>query len=874
MPQEPIFSAPDPRTQNLYARYTQEQVPVLPSGYLEAFAQAARLRSEEAARAQASAEKQRESRLKQIEDEKNRALDYAKLGVASAKEKNEAGKINLQLRDQQIKSDRENKKSELEAKKFEGESINSALDILRGQKSDIDRQILEDGNQTDPSKKLKPEEINVLKSKSSEYNQRINSLGNRYLNLLNIGNDSPRQVSPEQSALDAQRKAQDEEQRQNTIMSNNAYNRAKSLWQSSGSTNPELLQRYYQQEIAKEKQNRLNQKKTTSDSNAGGISLWDGLTQEPSVANNQPQTGNPNDLMYPISQTVGLPSELDDGVDNHVNHGFTRGEPGTTQSTIHSSIIYNPKENWYQASINPELKDQNTMSLNRQMEMAAWMLNSGALKNFDVKVDNEDIVNAATLVGHNENLGQIPEIAKALKAVNLIKSSHKTGKYDPISDSVGLLFQDKYGLSPMEFLVGGRGAVTNATTFAPSNINDINLKTQDISEKISKAVSSPPKIDNISSADIEGKIQKLTQRMEINSRLIQSNPGASETKRLTAENTDLTRQLQGLNASLAIVNSQREVNKQREQAWTAQISALKSEQESVASSLATRGKVAELRKVAVAQAQGFPGLTPESRERNFGYISAALTKPSSVSIQVPEFDSNGNRTGKMVNVKLNNRELLQESIKRGDPDMAASILEQGLTDKQQENVDAANENFASAILPTRKLTEFTKSLDKEGIIGSFYRKLTDNEVNSLTEYRSNIIAAVRTQKVGGGNPSNFEQEMLQDCIPDPSKIGRITARDKLRWQNIGLMLMVTHNIKMKSNKLTMTPDTIKMYNKELKDVVGRNITQEEIEGLRQIYENSLKVYQNNSSDASAKKQAIEAIDQAFTNVMEKKLPAE
>lgn len=870
MPQEPIFSAPDPRTQNLFARYTQEQVPVLPSGYLESFATAAKLRADQQNQANQIALEREKAAMLYADKSADRGLDYEKLKVASSKEKNEAGKIALQLGDQQIKAATEKKKSELESKKFEGESINSALDILKGQKSDIDRLIGDDEDETDQEKKLDPNQLNILKSKSSEFNQRINALGNRYLNLLNIGNDSPKQVSPEQAALEAQRKAKEAEERQKEITSKNAYDRARARWQSSGSTDSGVLQIYYQQEVAREKENQ--QKKTSN--NTGPVSLWDGLTPEPSVAYEQPQTGNPSDLMYPISENVGLPSELDDGIDNHVNHGFVRGEPGTSQTTINSSIIYNPKENWYQASINPEVKDQNTMSLNRQMEMATWMLNSGVLKNINVKVDNEDIANAATLVGHSENLSQIPEIAKALKVVNLIKSSHSTGKYDSVSDSIGLQFQDKYGLNPMEFLVGGRGAVTSSTVIAPSNINDINLKSQEISERISQAVANRPTISEVNSADIEGKIEKITKRMESNSKLIQSNPGESTTKRLTAENTDLTRQLTGLNARLSIVNSQREVNKQREANWSSSITALKSEQESVSSTLATRGKVAELRKVAVSQAQTFPGLTPESRERFFGYVSPALTKPSKISIQIPEFDANGNRTGKSVNVKLNNRELLQESIKRGDPDMAAPILIYGLSDKQMVNVSEANENFARAIVPTRKLTEFTKSLDKESALKSFWRKLTDNEINSLTEYRSNIIAAVRTEKVGGGNPSNFEQEMLQDCIPDPSKLGRITARDKLRWENIGLMLLVSHNIKMKNNGLDMTQDSIDMYNKELKDVIGRNVTREEIEGLRKIYQDSVKIYQDKSSDSSAKKEAVEAINKAFTKAMGKELPAE
>jgi hypothetical protein len=869
MAQEPIFSAPDPRTQNLFARYTQEQVPVLPAGYLESFATAAKLRQDEANNARANALEREKAAMLYADKGADRKLDYAKLDVAASKEKNEAGKIALQIKDQEIKTDTEKRKATLEVQKFQGESINSALDILRGQKSDIDRQILDDGDETDAEKKLKPEQLNILKSQSSQFGSRINSLGNRYLNLLNIGNDSSQQVNPEQVALEAQRKAKQNEDRQKEIMSNNAYNRAKARFQSSGSTNPQLLQNYYQQEIAIEKQ---NQKKTSD--NTGPVSLWDGLTQEPNVAMPQLQTGNPGDLMYPVSENVGLPSELDDGIDNHVNKGFIRGQPGTSQTTINSSIIYNPKENWYQASINPEAKDQNTVSLNRQMEMAAWMLNSGVLKKVNVKVDDEDQVNAATLVGHNDNLVQIPEIAKALKVVNLIQSSHKTGKYDPVSDSIGLQFQDKYGLSPMEFLIGGRGAVTNSNVLAPANLNDVSLKSQDISEKISKAVSNRPTITEVNSADIEGRVAAITKRMETNSKLIQSNPGETATKRLTAENTDLTRQLTALNSRLSIVSSQREVNKQKEQLWQSEITAYKSEQDSVSSALATKGKVAELRKIAVAQAKTFPGLTPESRESNFGYVNAALTKPSKVSIQVPEFDAQGNRTGKLINVKLNNRELLLESIKRGDPDIASSVLVYGLDDKQMDYKDAANENFSRAILPTRELAKFTKSLDKENFLTSAWRKLTDNEVNSLTEYRSNIIAAVRTEKVGGGNPSNFEQEMLQDTIPDPSKLGRITARDVLRWKNIGLMLAVTHNIKMKNVGLEMTEDTLNMYNNQLKDVVGKNMTKEEIQGLRQIYENGLRVYQDRSSNESAKKEATESINKAFTRAMGKELPSE
>ena len=852
-----IFSAPDPRTQNLYSRYTQEQVPVLPSGYLEAFATAAKLRADQQAQAASLAQERLKMDFLKQKENADRAVESVKANADYQKAQNEYYQKKRLDAESKAKVDNEKAKTELDNKKYMGEQLKTGLDVLKGNRSGILKQ-LEDNSKLpdgDPNK-LKPADVDALTQKLRETNSSISAIGDVLLGNIGIGGStnplSGSRLIPKQPA-----------DQNKEIEQNRALERARAKFQASGSSDPGDLQRFLAQEMA-----LLNQKKNSGNTvNKSGAlinstfntapqsvqsenpestdesgSIWDNLPAEPT---GQPQgvnlkTGNPNDLIYPVSENVGLPSELDPLIENHVNHGFQRTNNGK-QEMIHSSLIFNPKTRGYQASINPEATDNFSLRQNRKLELMAWALNTKN-GNLDVQIDDNDVKAAYDAFGVPENALQASQLAKAYKLVNNMELMDKGGYYDEKVDFLNQLFRERYGVEPSEFLASGRSATTRTTTLGTEDANDVPRLIAENTKKLQDSLNNPnrPRITDIPD-NISPRINEIQAKMARNAKILESDPGETETKRLKSENTEYNKQLYALGQQLQTLESQRRTQQLQVQAAEANDNAYKglnAQLELINTAKLTSGKLSEQ---AESIARRFPGLTTKSREKYNGYVSNALVRNSGVTVDLPEI-INGKPTGKTITNRLSLRELINYSVEHGTPDKLRPYVLDAVDEKQLEKLDASVLSYQNALVPVRDLAAITERLAKMNPVTGFLAKITDDEANTVEQKRNSIIAAIRTNAIGGGNPSNYEQELLQTLVPNAGSLTSLTRRDRLRWKNVAIVNIMKNHLNMTQNGMKLTDEALEMYNRQLSQVLGRKITRNELEGLFTLYSNSRTQY--------------------------------
>lgn len=91
-----------------------------------------------------------------------------------------------------------------------------------------------------------------------------------------------------------------------------------------------------------------------------------------------------------------------------------------------------------------------------------------------------------------------------------------------------------------------------------------------------------------------------------------------------------------------------------------------------------------------------------------------------------------------------------------------------------------------------------------------------------------IMAARRHFVTGGGNPSNYEQEMLLSGIPNPGKVFTIASLNKQRLRTIAYLTLLDHARLMTRSGFAITKSALKYYNQKYQGIMGYEITAADI----------------------------------------------
>lgn len=119
-----------------------------------------------------------------------------------------------------------------------------------------------------------------------------------------------------------------------------------------------------------------------------------------------------------------------------------------------------------------------------------------------------------------------------------------------------------------------------------------------------------------------------------------------------------------------------------------------------------------------------------------------------------------------------------------------------------------------------------------------YDRITGDRAAVAAQYRLFLLGAFRKATVGLGNPSNFEQELLLNLVPDPTSPFQITTKSLAKARMLTLMTLANHLTDMESSKFVPTSETVKQYSAKLREAgilgEGQEIDLPTLKGFREI----------------------------------------
>lgn len=150
------------------------------------------------------------------------------------------------------------------------------------------------------------------------------------------------------------------------------------------------------------------------------------------------------------------------------------------------------------------------------------------------------------------------------------------------------------------------------------------------------------------------------------------------------------------------------------------------------------------------------------------------------------------------------------------------------TEEQIKTIDTVHNEHMKLIPPLQGLaTRFTE-LAKMNPLERAARQKMDKEFAAAGPLRLSVMAALRVAYTGGGNPSNFEQEMLLSAIPATDEVLSISNFNLQRIRLISVLSMINHaKVMMQNNNGHLDDDVIDSYNKQYAGIFGRKITLED-----------------------------------------------
>jgi hypothetical protein len=107
-----------------------------------------------------------------------------------------------------------------------------------------------------------------------------------------------------------------------------------------------------------------------------------------------------------------------------------------------------------------------------------------------------------------------------------------------------------------------------------------------------------------------------------------------------------------------------------------------------------------------------------------------------------------------------------------------------------------------------------------------YERITGGGAAVAAQYRLFLIGAFRKPTVGLGNPSNFEQELLLNLVPDPTTPFQITSKSVAKSKMLVLLTVANHLSEMENSKFVPSEKSAAAYSKKLREagVIGADRT--------------------------------------------------
>ena len=258
------------------------------------------------------------------------------------------------------------------------------------------------------------------------------------------------------------------------------------------------------------------------------------------------------------------------------------------------------------------------------------------------------------------------------------------------------------------------------------------------------------------------------------------------------------------------------------------------------------------------------GVSPTDWDRTNGFVAISLRNVPMKTGKLPII-IDGKDTGKFYSDRLDPAELVKRLRKNRNFDALSELTKGMPTEKQlydeKIGIYAIQKKYDDAITPIRELNRLNNDLlklSRGGITGALQAQFekvwqSDPDRASAAGYQKTLIGAIREAVVGPGNPSNYEQEVLNSIIPDVNEFLSRPERVKGRMRALATITMLSHYNNMVANGLEPTDLSMKMYSKQLGSVLGYEVTPEIFNRLYTDFDKQRTIYTTNEGIKSENK---------------------
>lgn len=522
----------------------------------------------------------------------------------------------------------------------------------------------------------------------------------------------------------------------------------------------------------------------------------------------------------------------------------------------------------------------------RRLSMIVDILEGGDFKN--IVPTPQEREEARDLLGTEENAFDLPSITKAYA---LVARNTKGGQqpYSTAANLFGIRFDERYGMSPSQFIVNGDRPNEREITPSTSVILEKTEQAR-IAERLQAVGTAPEKPAGLQeSIDlVKGDIDKLEKRIKFVGKELALAPADSDlAKRLKAEEISLGLQLKVLEGRQTSNNTILANFESANRRYEARQNAIKEEVGiDLAAQQIAAGRLSMAEKVE-ARLEGWIGVRPTDYSTANGFVAKGLRNIRGLTYNIPVLGKDGKPTGKFIKDRLDAPEAYKLLKKERQFDTIMELSEGMPNDKNindpKSGILVTQAKYNEALYPLNELNRMNEvflNLSKKGLKGeaqASWEKMWfggDPSMAGSTTFQKALVGKIREAIVGPGNPSNYEQEVINSIVPDPRDLLSRPSRQKARIQALAMMAMLDHYTKMTANKLEPSEETFKAYNRQLGAIMGKEITPEMFTLFVNDYTQSRTSYSNRqamgSEDVSiAKQYATRLIDTLEARVDEK-----
>ena len=167
----------------------------------------------------------------------------------------------------------------------------------------------------------------------------------------------------------------------------------------------------------------------------------------------------------------------------------------------------------------------------------------------------------------------------------------------------------------------------------------------------------------------------------------------------------------------------------------------------------------------------------------------------------------------------------------------------------QDSVARSTSEMGKLVRPLQELHGLFSELNKMGKMERVKESLFNAKFAASEGLRASLVANIRTAFIGGGNPSNFEQEILRATVPDTGTLFTFTEFNLNRMRTLAIAVMLSHYRTMTANGLEMTDDSLAAYNREFSGIIGRKMTMDDFVYFKSMTDRGNQEWQGIPSNA-------------------------